>query len=89
VGGLVQVTKTFFEKHRVTAGTELRYDLQLDQSNADLDPPVPYLDSKESATIYSFYAQDEFQMLKNLALNAGLRYDHFSTFGGTVIRVPP
>ncbi len=83
VGGLVQVTKTFFEKHRVTAGTELRCDLRLDQSNADLAPPATYLDSKQSANVYSFYAQDEFQMLKNLTLNAGLRYDHFSTFGGT------
>ena len=84
VGGLVQVTKTFFEKHRVTAGAELRYDFQLDQENADLNPPATYLDSNESANIYSFFAQDEFQMLKNLALTAGLRYDQFSTFGGTV-----
>jgi len=44
VGGLVQVTKTFFEKHRVTAGTELRYDFQLSQENADLNPPATYLE---------------------------------------------
>jgi iron complex outermembrane receptor protein len=81
---LVQLSKTFFEKHRVTAGAEMRYDFQLDQKNFDVSPPATYLDSRESANFYSFYAQDEYQVLKNLILNAGLRYDQFSTFGGTV-----
>jgi outer membrane receptor for ferrienterochelin and colicins len=84
VGALVQVTKTFFEKHRVTAGAEVRYDFQLDQRNADLDPPATYLNSNESANTYGLFAQDEFQILKNLALTAGVRYDAFSTFGDTI-----
>ena len=84
VGTEVQVSKTFFEEHRVTAGAETRYDFQLDQQNFDLDPPATYLESRESASFYSFYAQDEFQVLKQLILNAGVRYDHFSTFGDTV-----
>ena len=84
VGALVQVAKTFFEKHRVTAGAEVRYDFQLDQNNADLDPAATYMDSRESANSYGLFAQDEFQILKNLALTAGLRYDNFSTFGETV-----
>jgi outer membrane receptor for ferrienterochelin and colicins len=84
VGGQVQLSKTFFEKHRVTAGAEMRYDFQLDQKDYDVDPPASYLDSKESGNFYSFYAQDEFQVLKSLILNAGLRYDQFSTLGGTL-----
>lgn len=84
VGALVQMSKTFFEKHRVTAGAEMRCDFQLDQMNFDVDPPATYIDSRESGNFYSFYAQDEFQVLKNLILNAGLRYDQFSTFGGTL-----
>ena len=84
VGALVQVSKTFFEKHRITGGSDMRYDLQLDQKNADLNPPATYLDSRESGSFFGFFAQDEFQMLQNLILNAGVRYDQFSTFGGTV-----
>ena len=84
VGSLVQVSKTLFEKHRLTVGAETRYDFQLDQQNADLDPPASYLDSKESASFYGLFAQDEYQVLKNVILNAGLRYDEFSTFGGTL-----
>ena len=42
------------------------------------------VDSRETASFFSFYVQDEFRVLKNLILNAGGRYDHFSTFGDTV-----
>jgi iron complex outermembrane receptor protein len=84
VGFEAQVSKTLFEKHRVTAGAEVRADLELTQTNDDLDPPANYLNSHESARFFSFYAQDEFQMRRNLIVNAGVRYDHFSTFGDTV-----
>ena len=84
VGGEVQVSKTFLEKHHVTAGAEMRSDFRIDQSNFDIAPPETYLDSHESAKFFSLYAQGEFRMSKNLILNAGVRYDHFSTFGNTV-----
>jgi outer membrane receptor for ferrienterochelin and colicins len=84
VGAELQVTKTFFDQHRVTGGAEIRYDFQLDQQNFDLDPLATYLDSRETASFVSFYVQDEYRVLTNLILNAGLRYDHFSTFGDTV-----
>jgi iron complex outermembrane receptor protein len=33
--------------------------------------------------ITALYAQDEFGITSRLTLNAGVRYDHYSTFGGT------
>ncbi len=84
VGGEVQVSKSWLEQHRVTAGAEVRADFQLDQKDYDLSPHTTYLDSAESASYFSLYAQDEYQVLPDLILNAGVRYDHFNTFGDTV-----
>ena len=39
---------------------------------------------KEEASVWRFYLQDEFTILENLRLNAGLRYDHYETFEGAV-----
>lgn len=84
VGAEVQVSKTLWDQHRLTAGGEYRYDFQLDQRNFDVEPPEVYLDSEESASLFGLFLQDEWQIRTNLILNAGLRYDHFDTFGDTV-----
>ena len=84
VGTEMQLTRTFFARHRVTAGAEARSDLKLDQKNFDVDPPATYLDTSDSANFFAFYVQDEFRVWPNLIVNAGIRYDRFSTFGDTV-----
>lgn len=84
VGTEVQVTKTFWEKHRLTAGVEGRYDIEQHQENYDVAPPFTYIDSSKSAHSVGAYLQDEFAILKNLTLNAGARYDYFNTFGSTI-----
>jgi iron complex outermembrane receptor protein len=71
------------EKHRVTAGVEYRNNLRQDQANYDADPYRSYLDDRRSSKIWALYIQDEVRITEKLIVNAGLRYDHYSTFGGT------
>jgi iron complex outermembrane receptor protein len=84
VGGELTLVKRLFDKHKVTLGGEFRSQFRMDQSNKDAEPPATYLDDKRKSNIGAFYLQDEFAITDRLILNAGFRYDHYSTFGGTV-----
>jgi iron complex outermembrane receptor protein len=83
-GGELTLVKRLFDKHKVTLGSEFRSQLRMDQSNKDAEPPATYLDDKRKSNIGAVYLQDEFAITDRLILNAGFRYDHYSTFGGTV-----
>jgi outer membrane receptor for ferrienterochelin and colicins len=83
-GGELTLVKRLFEKHKVTLGGEFRSQFRMDQSNKDADPPTTQLDDRRKSNIGAIYLQDEFAITDRLILNAGFRYDHYSTFGGTV-----
>ncbi len=83
-GAELQVSKKLFDRHKVILGAEYRDYFRLEQSNFDVEPFAPILDDKRDSTVWAFYAQDEITILQNLRLNAGLRYDHYSTFGGSL-----
>ena len=82
-GAELKLMKTLLEKHTVVLGTEFRYSFRQDQRNFDQDPYLEYLDDTRNSKIWAFYFQDEFRVLDNLIFNAGVRYDHYDTFGGT------
>jgi iron complex outermembrane receptor protein len=82
-GDEVALSKQIFETQRLSVGFECRDNFQQDQGNYDLQPFVQYFSDYRSSAIFSVYAQDEIHLRKNLVLNLGLRYDHYSTFGGT------
>ena len=77
-----KVSGTLLEKHRITLGTEITDNLRQDQGNYT---PIGSVFSTDPATsvIWALYGQDEFAILRQLTLSAGLRYDHYSDFGGT------
>ena len=83
-GGELQLSKTLWDEHRVTVGTEYRHDFTLQFNNFDIAPAFTYQNIDASADTVGVYAQDEYAIRQNLILNAGVRYDHFSTFGDTV-----
>ena len=71
------------DRHTFIAGGEYRDNFTLNQKNYDAGSDV-YLDDHQNAQNWALFAQDEYQLLSNLNIHAGLRYDHFSTFGDTI-----
>ncbi|HEU4709756.1 MAG TPA: TonB-dependent receptor [Methylophilaceae bacterium] len=76
-------TSTAFADHRLVGGVEYIRDSRLDQVNYDLTPRVSYVDEKRDADKVGVYLQDEFRLGERWLLNAGIRYDHYDSFGGT------
>jgi outer membrane receptor for ferrienterochelin and colicins len=84
LGTEVSVSKTLWERLRLTGGGEFREDFQLDLMNFDREPPATYVDARRDEQSFGFYGQSEITVVTNLLLNLGLRYDYFSTFGDTI-----
>lgn len=82
LGSELQISTTLFQKHRVTAGAEYRHDLRLDLRNFD-QGGATYLAAIHTGDTVGSYVQDEYSVLHNLILNAGARFDWFSSFGDT------
>lgn len=79
--GDAKLSGTVLEKHKVTVGTEITENLRQDQGFAQTGSPFspePY-----GSSIWALYAQDEFAVTGKFTISAGLRYDRYSTFGGT------
>jgi outer membrane receptor for ferrienterochelin and colicins len=78
----VQLSRTLYEKHKITFGTEIIDNFKQNQTNTlDLDHSLDA--DPQSSVIWALYAQDEFTIVQKLILNAGVRYDHYTQFGGT------
>lgn len=81
--GEIKVSRDLFERNHVTLGSEIIDNLRQDQGDV-VNPPNAFAAEPNSSLITALYAQDEFAITRRFTLNAGLRYDHYSTFGGTV-----
>jgi iron complex outermembrane receptor protein len=82
-GTNTKITTTLWTKHKVTAGAEVQDNPVQEQSNYDLNPYALFLDDRRSSMQGAVYAQDEFKVVKELTLYAGVRHDQYETFGGT------
>ena len=79
------VSRPFLDKtHRLTAGGEFISNMTLQQRNEDTDPYRMYLDSDESNQKWALYVQDEYRVTSWFLINAGLRQDHYASFGDSL-----
>lgn len=79
-GAELQLNKNI-EEHNFIAGIEFRNNTKQDQANWDEDPYFEYLNDQRDSSSWATYFQDEFKLSEKLILNAGIRYDHYDTFG--------
>jgi outer membrane receptor for ferrienterochelin and colicins len=83
-GGETQVTRSIGERYRLIAGADWRYSFRADSINYDEYPNYySYVNIRENPYNSGFFLQGDIALHKNLNLNAGFRYDYYSTFGGT------
>lgn len=82
--GEAQVTKRFLGRHRFIAGLEFHHYLHLDQKNYNAAPWQRFLEDCRQGDLWAVFAQGEFVLTPKLRLFAGVRFDHDSSFGGTV-----
>jgi len=78
----LNLTKVFWNRHRITAGSEFQHNF--DQFQTNFDATTTYLNSQASTYRWALLIQDEYTISDNLTLNTGVRYDYFSIFGKTV-----
>lgn len=81
-GGELKLLSRAFEGHKLVLGTEVTNNTRQDQTNIDLSPPMTYLDERHRSRQWGLYVQDEFALRPDVTLNAGVRHDRYSTFGG-------
>jgi iron complex outermembrane receptor protein len=82
-GGELQITAKPFAGHKLIVGSEYRDNTRQEQKNFDEDTFSLFVDDRRKSRILAFYVQDEFTISNKLILNAGIRYDNYSTFGNT------
>jgi outer membrane receptor for ferrienterochelin and colicins len=83
LGSEVKLSTRLQDMQRLIIGAEYQGSIREDQQNFNVDPYASYLDDVRRSRIMATYLQDEITFSKSLILNAGVRYDHYSTFGGT------
>jgi len=82
-GAEARLSTTAFRDHHLIFGTEYRGIQHQDQWNAHQNRYQLYLDNRRRSRVWAAYLQDEVRISPVVLVNAGLRYDHASTFGGT------
>ncbi|MDQ6911462.1 MAG: TonB-dependent receptor [Verrucomicrobiota bacterium] len=83
-GAEAGVSRTFFKNLRVAVGAEVRRSIDLTLRNYDEHPFNSYLNVSAEQLVYGAYGDAHLDLTHNLSLTAGVRWDHYDSFGSTV-----
>lgn len=75
-GNELKLSKHFGDHHLIVGG-EYRYNFQQSMRSYELGSGEQFADIGIRRTIWGVYIQDDFRLLDNLTLNAGVRYDRY------------
>lgn len=78
-----QLTAPVGERITAVAGVDFRGDIRRHQLNYDITPRTTYANLDNSTWNAGVYAQVEWEILTNLVVNTGMRFDYYETFGST------
>lgn len=70
--------------HLLTIGMEHRWQFTQRLHNFNVGSTIAGTDLNHQSLVQGYYLQDEYHILKELILNAGLRVDHYENFGSTI-----
>ncbi len=86
-GAELKLTRVFFDKHRITVGSEYRDNFHQAQENYIVDNiPVTtktYVNYDRTSAIWGIYAAGEFHLLPKVILNLGVRNDRYNYLFGS------
>jgi iron complex outermembrane receptor protein len=82
-GAQFAVSKTVSERQTIILGAQYEDNFEQAQSNFNVQPYLQYFSSRPTSELGGVYVQDEIHLRPYLTLDVGLRYDDYSTFGGT------
>ena len=75
---------TFFNRFRLTVGSEFRRSIDLSQGNYNTTPRVLYADVSSREEVFGAFADGSLEVARWLKVDAGVRYDRYASFGDTV-----
>ena len=79
-----QYFRFFGDGHRLWIGGETRRRMQGDLGAYEVGGAGTLARARTDSWVYAAFAQGEFHLAPRAQLTAGVRYDHFASFGGTV-----
>ena len=82
-GAELQLNKRLWDRHVLTLGAEYRDDFLQDSQVSVQNEPDQGSYTRTNRQSYGVYAQGDFEVLTNLHLTGGVRYDQYGDFPGT------